>query len=157
MTEIGNTPNLIGNGIEKYASLNPATAETETDQAKARLESIGKEFEGVFLSLMLKEMRNTLDEGGFFGEETSDTYGGMFDMFVGQDLAETSPLGITEMLVDNFSKFQNAAIGSPQSDAKTNNAAATYSGNASTGSGPSADSDDAADGVTDRSSISFTI
>lgn len=45
---------------------------------------------------MLKEMRNTLDqgEGGLFGGEGSDTFGGMFDMFMSEHLAESKPLGI---------------------------------------------------------------
>lgn len=104
MTEIGNTPNLIGSGIEKYSAMDMNPEKSQSGEMRSRLESIGKEFEGVFLSLMLKEMRNTLEGGGFFGEETSDTYGGMFDMFVGQDLAESSPLGIAEMLANTYSK-----------------------------------------------------
>ena len=41
-------------------------------------------------------MRNTLDqsEGGLFGSESSDTYGGMFDMFMSQAMAEGGQLGI---------------------------------------------------------------
>lgn len=104
MTEIGNTPNLIGGGIEKYSAMDITSKTTQPEEMRSRLESIGKEFEGVFLSLMLKEMRNTLEGGGFFGEETSDTYGGMFDMFVGQDLAESSPLGIAEMLANTYAQ-----------------------------------------------------
>ena len=60
------------------------------------IESVASEFESIFLSLMLKEMRNTLDseEGGLFGKEGSDTFGGMFDLFMGQHLAKAQPLGI---------------------------------------------------------------
>jgi flagellar protein FlgJ len=45
---------------------------------------------------MLKEMRNTLDQenGGLFAGEGSDTYGGMFDMYMSQHLAKSQPLGI---------------------------------------------------------------
>jgi flagellar protein FlgJ len=147
MTEIGNSPNLIGGGIENYAS-SLKSASGDANDMKSRLESIGKEFEGVFLSLMLKEMRNTLDEGGFFGEETSDTYGGMFDMFVGQDLAESSPLGISEMLTSGFSNFQASATSSIQNAAKLANVAAAYSDN-TTGS--------ASDDVADAAPISLTL
>lgn len=70
-----------------------------------QVDSIATDFEGVFLSLMLKEMRKSLDEGGFFSGETSDTYGGMFDMFIGQHLAQSKPLGIGQMLVDQYQKF----------------------------------------------------
>lgn len=53
----------------------------------------GTEFEAVFMSMMVKQLRETL-EGGFFGEEKSDTFGAMFDMYLGQHLAESQPLGI---------------------------------------------------------------
>ena len=74
-----------------------------------RAETVGNEFEAVFVSLLLKEMRNTLDtgEGGLFGSEKSDTFGGMFDQFMGQHLAEASPLGIADAIK---SYLKNAAL-----------------------------------------------
>ena len=69
-----------------------------------RIEAVGVEFESVFLSMMIKEMRNSLDGGGFFGEESSDTYGGMFDLFIGKHLAESKPLGISDLLLEQYNK-----------------------------------------------------
>jgi Rod binding domain-containing protein len=106
MNQVGNLPNMIGSGIENYGQ---SKVNGSAEGAESRIASLGTEFEGVFLSLMLKEMRNTLEDGGFFGEETSDTYGGMFDMFIGQDMAAASPLGIAEMMLENYSKYQDAA------------------------------------------------
>jgi Rod binding domain-containing protein len=65
-----------------------------------RAEKIGSEFESVFVSLLLKEMRNTLDqdEGGLFGSEQSDTFGAMFDQFMGQHIASASPFGIADAI-----------------------------------------------------------
>lgn len=103
MDSIGMTPNLIGAGIENVKG--PA----EIDPTAERIEALGKEFEGVFMSLMLKEMRNSLEDGGFFGGEGSDTYGGMFDMFMGQSLAESSPLKIADLVSKSYSKFQSNA------------------------------------------------
>jgi peptidoglycan hydrolase FlgJ len=70
--------------------------------SRQQMEQVGQEFESVFLSMMLKEMRNSLDGGGFFGEESSDTYGGMFDMFIGQHLASSRPLGIADLLLEQY-------------------------------------------------------
>lgn len=66
----------------------------------ADVEKVGNEFEAVFLSLMLKEMRNTLDteNGGLFAGEGSDTLGGMFDMFMSQHMAKSQPLGIGDAI-----------------------------------------------------------
>jgi len=75
------------------------------------VEAIGVEFESVFLSMMIKEMRNTLEKGGFFGEESSDTYGGMFDLFIGKHLAQSKPLGISELLLQNYSKSSQQVAG----------------------------------------------
>jgi len=63
-------------------------------------EKMASEFESVFVSLMLKEMRNTLDgeNGGLFGGEGSDTFGGMFDLFMGQHLSKSSPFGIADAI-----------------------------------------------------------
>ena len=74
---------------------------TEIDSLKkasdAEIKKVGEDFESIFLSLMLKEMRNTISNeegGGMFAGEGSDTYGGLFDMFMSQHLASSSQLGI---------------------------------------------------------------
>lgn len=69
---------------------------------------VASEFESVFLSLMLKELRGTLQEGGFFGEEGSDTFGGMFDLFLGQHLAKAAPLGIGELVLDSYASASSS-------------------------------------------------
>ena len=74
---------------------------TEIDLLKkssdAEIKKIGEDFESIFLSMMLKEMRNTIsseEDGGMFSGEGSDTYGGLFDMFMSQHLATSNQLGI---------------------------------------------------------------
>ena len=84
----------------KLASGSPANFAERMEKLQSmdaeQAQKLGKEFESVFVSLLLKEMRNTLDqgEGGLFGSEQSDTFGGMFDQFMGTHLADSSPLGI---------------------------------------------------------------
>ena len=99
----------VGNIAAADSSATTEEIQAAAKKTAAKMEKVGKDFEGVFLSLMLKEMRNTLEEGGFFGEESSDTYGGMFDMFIGQSMAETKPLGIANLLVENYARNQKAA------------------------------------------------
>jgi flagellar protein FlgJ len=63
------------------------------------IQKIGEDFEAIFLSMMLKELRNTSSSeegGGLFGGEDSDTFGAMFDTFIGQHLAESNQLGIAD-------------------------------------------------------------
>lgn len=89
--------NQVGADVE---ALQMAKGRIKAETENAAIEKAANEFESVFLSLMLKEMRNTLDsdEGGLFGGDGSDTYGGMFDMFMGQHLSESRPLGIGDTI-----------------------------------------------------------
>jgi Rod binding domain-containing protein len=93
----------------------------EPGKGKSQIEKMASEFESVFVSLMLKEMRNTLDsgEGGLFGGEGSDTFGGMFDLFMGQHLAEASPLGIADAIkgfLNNIPRELGQELETPQID-----------------------------------------
>jgi Rod binding domain-containing protein len=61
-------------------------------------ESVSREFESLFWSILLKTMRTTVSEEGLFAGDQSDTYGGMFDLFMSQHLASTSSLGVGNLL-----------------------------------------------------------
>lgn len=72
-----------------------------TDQiAAGRGEKVGQEFESIFTSMLLKQMRESLTEG-LFGSDQGDVYGGLFDMLMGQHLAKTAPIGVDQM-VDKY-------------------------------------------------------
>lgn len=63
------------------------------------LAALGPEFESLFFSMVLKELRTSLSEGeGLFSGEGSDIYGGMFDLYLGQSLAAEEPLGLMRSL-----------------------------------------------------------
>ena len=88
------------------AGANMSSAQGVDDiKSRAHMENVAEEFESVFLSLLLKEMRgSSQEESGMFGGESSDSYGGLFDMFMGQHLAKDSPLGIGRMLLQQYEK-----------------------------------------------------
>jgi Rod binding domain-containing protein len=62
------------------------------------LESAAKGMEGTFLTLLLKEMRQGLEPGGLFGQDSGDVLGGMFDQFMAQHLTQAGGLGIARVL-----------------------------------------------------------
>lgn len=68
---------------------------TEETSDRAR---VAQQFEGILVSLLLKEMRQTLGKEGLFGSDTSDIYGGLFDQFMGQHLAQSGGLGISKLV-----------------------------------------------------------
>ena len=62
------------------------------------LDAVANGFESMFLSMILKEMRQSLEPGGLFGQDNSDIMGGFFDLYLGQHLAQTGSLGIGAMV-----------------------------------------------------------
>ncbi len=86
--------------ITALAALAPAAADTAlsiadgTLKAAARIDSVAKDFESVFLSQLMKQMRQSLDSGGMFGTGTGDVHGGLFDFFMGKHLADAGGIGV---------------------------------------------------------------
>lgn len=76
----------------------PLASQAAATDARQRAE-LAAQFEGMFVSMLLKEMRATL-EGGLFGGEQSDTYGALFDIHLGQHLADSGALGIRNLLLN---------------------------------------------------------
>jgi Rod binding domain-containing protein len=81
------------------APLEPITAPasrtlpTPATQDKPDLATVAREFESIFVSMLLKQMRGTLTEGMFAGD-ASDIYGGIFDEHMGRALADSGFLDL---------------------------------------------------------------
>lgn len=84
------------------ASLVPFDAtsavESRAAQADARQKDAATQLEGVFVSMLLKTMRETMTEGEMFGNDTSDIWGGIFDQAMGDAVAKDGGLGLAEQL-----------------------------------------------------------
>lgn len=57
-----------------------------------------RQFEGLLTSMLLKQMRQTLSGEGLFPGDSSDTYGGMFDMYLGDFIARNGGLGLAQQI-----------------------------------------------------------
>lgn len=107
--------NSIANSVS--AALPLATSPQLQQAVSERLDSreqaaeVGKEFESLFLSLMLKELRSSLQDGMFQGDG-GDVYGGLFDLMMGQSMAASNPLGIGQMIQNYLPAESAAASGS---------------------------------------------
>ena len=95
----------------------PATAATYTDfndiaalratsrnNPRAALQQVAKQFEGVFVQMMLKSMRDASFGDPIFDSNQSDFYRDMFDKQVALDLAEKKGIGLAEALVQQLSR-----------------------------------------------------
>lgn len=86
--------NLAAINFDKFSGLEPVN--------QAQIERFAQEFESLFLSLLAKEMRKTVGEGGLLGSESTDSLGGMFDLYIGQSLAASKPIGIASLWLDQY-------------------------------------------------------
>ena len=62
------------------------------------IDTVATNFESLFLSQLVKEMRQTLEPGTLFGKDGGDVQGGLFDLYMGQHLAQSGGIGIAAML-----------------------------------------------------------
>lgn len=61
---------------------------------------MASEMEATFLSMLLKEMRQTLEpDGGLFPGDSGDVQGGLFDLYIGRHIAETGGVGLATSLL----------------------------------------------------------
>ncbi|MBL4782133.1 MAG: flagellar assembly peptidoglycan hydrolase FlgJ [Porticoccaceae bacterium] len=62
------------------------------------LSGAAKQFESVFVQMMLKAMRDTVPEGGLFESEQMDFYEGMFDQQLSLNIANGKGIGLAEVI-----------------------------------------------------------
>ena len=74
MSTIGST-SLVSNSLPLTAS----SGSTSRPVGGKAADQVAQDFESVFASMLLKEMRQSLEPGSLFGEDSGDVYGGLFD------------------------------------------------------------------------------
>ena len=70
----------------------------------AALKKVAREFEGMFVQMMLKAARQASPEGGLLDSNETQMYQGMFDDQVALTMGQQGNLGIEAMLRQQFSK-----------------------------------------------------
>ena len=66
------------------------------------------------MSMIIKQLRETSFGEGLFPNDASDTYGGMFDMFMGDHLAKSADLGMERLFRSSAAMKQLEEHVSPQ-------------------------------------------
>lgn len=77
--------------------VDPTELASRAEVSGPSMDAALQEFEGIFVSMMLKEMRKSVGEG-FFGGDKADAIGGLFDMTIGEELGRSGGLGIADAL-----------------------------------------------------------
>lgn len=72
---------------------------------------VARQFESVFLQMMLKSMRETVGEGGLFDNESMKTYQGMFDEQLALSLSQKGGIGLAESIAQQLAPEGSALQG----------------------------------------------
>ena len=74
--------------------------------AKGAIKETAQQFEALFLQMMMKSMRDSIEKSELSESSTMDTFQGMFDKEVSVQLAKKNSMGLADMLVKNLEQQQ---------------------------------------------------
>jgi len=74
--------------------------------AKGAIRETARQFEALFLQMMMKSMRESIVKSEMSESSTMETFEGMFDKEVSVQLAKKNSLGLADMLVKNLEQQQ---------------------------------------------------
>ena len=95
-----------------FSALAAMRANAREDQ-EATLDQVSRQFEALFLQMMLKGMRaGGLGDGGLMDSRQSDFYREMYDKQIAIDMAQTRGIGLAEMIRRQLGGAAAAAQGS---------------------------------------------
>ncbi len=99
--------------------IRPDLQGTGSAREQAQLQTAAREFEGVFLGLLLKAMRGSQPSGGLFREGSdSQMYREVFDQEVGRAMAKAGGIGLAQMILRDQARRQTAEGSSGKSGAE---------------------------------------
>jgi len=90
------------------AGLSALKREAGEDPAKALL-PVAKQFESLYLQMMLKSMRAAVPESDLFNDESGKAYRDMFDNQLSVNLAEQGGIGLAKVMVKQLTPAPQTA------------------------------------------------
>ncbi|QQD19719.1 rod-binding protein [Spongiibacter nanhainus] len=135
---------INGSQYHDFSSL-AALRKNASESPDQAVEPVAKQFEALFVQMMLKSMREAVPEGGLFDSDSMKFYQQMMDSQLSVSLAEQGGLGLADTIVQQLSqqtpqgddaaaeatrlqlRLQSDTIGMTE-DAKVNGSAADNSG-----------------------------
>ena len=87
----------------------PTRIATPADAKRGEAAKAAAAVEGMFVSMLVSEMKKTLESGGFFGDAPgSDIFDGMFERLMGEEIAKKGGFGLGAYVEEQL-KVQAAA------------------------------------------------
>lgn len=81
-----------------YARFKRQLVDAQNDE---ELKKTADQLEGVFVSMLVKKMRESLDEPMFGEGPEAETYSGFFDQMLGEEISKGGGIGLSEMVMRN--------------------------------------------------------
>lgn len=99
--------NINGSQADVYADFNglaqlKAKATGGQGEKQEALEQVARQFETVFLKMMLKSMRDTVPDSELIDGEKTKFYESMYDDQISLDLSKRGHLGLADMIVQQM-------------------------------------------------------
>jgi Rod binding domain-containing protein len=76
------------------------------------VKEVASKFEGLFVSMLLKTMRESMTSGEMFGGDNADVWGGVFEQYMGDELARSGGLGLVEQLTTQAAQTPGSLLSS---------------------------------------------
>ena len=109
--------------VNDFGALSRLRSEANHAPDKAVVK-VARQFEGVMLQQMLKSMRDSVEEGGLFSDESTKTYMGMLDNQLANQIAERGGIGLAKVIERQLSQTRESqktdtavTASSPQAEA----------------------------------------
>ena len=96
--------------------MRPSGAKTSgvSDESNQQARQACAEFEALFINMMLKELRATVNKSGFMdGGKAEELYTGLMDTQISRDLADQGGIGLAEMLSRQMAEKNEARQPAP--------------------------------------------
>jgi len=102
--------------IDTYTDFQGFTAmrREAQQQSPEAVKQVAKQFESLFVGMMLKSMRDTLPEGGLFNSQTERMYRDMFDKQLSLNIANGPGVGLAAVIERQLSQQAGGIPASPQ-------------------------------------------
>lgn len=84
-----------------------AKAGSRPDEAT---KGVAQQFESLFLNMMLKEMRKTVNRSGLLGSDAMDTYQQMFDQQVALGMSRAGGIGLAPFIEEQLAKHTESTV-----------------------------------------------
>lgn len=97
MTTINSTH--VYNDLSSLQQLKAQSA----DKPQEALQEAAKQFESLFVTMMVKAMRDTLPKDGMFASSNMESYQEMFDQQLALDLSRKGGLGMADLIARQMS------------------------------------------------------